>query len=266
MNTRTHRIRHAAAPTLNEPPPLPELAQVTGRSPVKNPFPASSASPPASAFTLIELLTVVAIIGILSAILVVTISAARKASYRAKCVSNMRGVGYGILNHVNDHRGRLPGPLGTDQHGAEYKSNSNGTGFATNHSIGSALGEYLDLKPPQPGGSSQRADVLVCPAWDAVTQKKSGNTTYDSVLWRLNRRDAFGGGTYRNRNISEVETLVTTPEGPANNSPSKIRLMWELDAINQAGYKCPPPVHGSIRNILYLDGHIGTRPSSEKTY
>ncbi|RRJ95987.1 prepilin-type N-terminal cleavage/methylation domain-containing protein [Opitutaceae bacterium TAV4] len=239
---------------MNEPPPLPELAQITGRSPVKNPFPASSAFPPASAFTLIELLTVVAIIGILAAITLATLSGVRKASYRAKCISNMRAVGIGMLAYVNDYRGYFPGPFSTMQHSAGYKSNSSGTGFATDHYIGSALGSYLDLKPPKPGNTTLIADVLLCPAWESIVRIKTAtpNPDYDSRCWHL-KGAVFGQKNNKDnplpRNISEFE------------NPSSRVAIREMDSVNAAGYNCPPPVHGSTRNVLYADGHVGKESS-----
>jgi prepilin-type N-terminal cleavage/methylation domain-containing protein len=60
-----------------------------------------------TAFTLVELLVVIAIIGILVALLLPAIQAARAAGRRTQCMSNMRQVGLGLLNH-HDSRGRFP--------------------------------------------------------------------------------------------------------------------------------------------------------------
>lgn len=67
-----------------------------------------------SAFTLIELLTVVAIIGLLAAILVPVVGKARNASHRAKCSSNVRQICMALLNLANqDRQQRFPGPGGS---------------------------------------------------------------------------------------------------------------------------------------------------------
>lgn len=61
-----------------------------------------------SAFTLIELLVVVGVIGILIGLLLPAIQAAREASRRTNCSSNLRQLGLGILNFAQAHHGHLP--------------------------------------------------------------------------------------------------------------------------------------------------------------
>ncbi len=58
-----------------------------------------------SAFTLIELLTVIAIIGILAAIIVPTVSKVRQNAKNARCVSSLREWGRAIMFCANDNKG-----------------------------------------------------------------------------------------------------------------------------------------------------------------
>gem|GEM_PF-2474276 len=61
------------------------------------------------AFTLIELLTVIAIIGILAAILIPVVGAVRERARASVCLSNMRQIGLGVQMHQADHGERTPG-------------------------------------------------------------------------------------------------------------------------------------------------------------
>ena len=55
-------------------------------------------------FTLIELLTVIAIIGILAAILIPTVGRVREQAKRAKCMSNTRQIGLGLIAAANQNK------------------------------------------------------------------------------------------------------------------------------------------------------------------
>ena len=69
----------------------------------------SSVTRPArAAFTLIELLTVIAIIGILAAIIIPTVGKVRQTAKQSRSLSNVKQIVQGILVYSNDNRGRLP--------------------------------------------------------------------------------------------------------------------------------------------------------------
>jgi prepilin-type N-terminal cleavage/methylation domain-containing protein/prepilin-type processing-associated H-X9-DG protein len=59
-------------------------------------------------FTLIELLTVIAILGILASILFPVFSRARENARRASCQSNLKQIGLGVMQYVQDHDGNYP--------------------------------------------------------------------------------------------------------------------------------------------------------------
>jgi prepilin-type N-terminal cleavage/methylation domain-containing protein len=59
-------------------------------------------------FTLVELLVVVAIIGILIGLLLPAVQSARGSARRTQCASNLRQVTLGVINYAEIHRGRFP--------------------------------------------------------------------------------------------------------------------------------------------------------------
>jgi general secretion pathway protein G len=60
------------------------------------------------AFTLVELLTVIAIIAVLAAIIFPTFSAARGKARQVSCQSNLRQIGMGFQMYTQDYDGYLP--------------------------------------------------------------------------------------------------------------------------------------------------------------
>ncbi|MFA6962753.1 MAG: DUF1559 domain-containing protein [Opitutaceae bacterium] len=59
-------------------------------------------------FTLVELLTVIAIIGILAAIIITSISHIRESARNASCRSNLRQLALATIAHAADKKGMLP--------------------------------------------------------------------------------------------------------------------------------------------------------------
>jgi prepilin-type N-terminal cleavage/methylation domain-containing protein len=74
-----------------------------------------------TAFTLVELLTVVAIAGILATLLLTALSSAKKASARARCIANLRQITLALNMYVDDFEKRPPSlePLITSRYLAD---------------------------------------------------------------------------------------------------------------------------------------------------
>src|SRR3954451_3369851 len=67
-----------------------------------------------SGFTLVELLVVIATIGLLVALLLPAIQSAREAARRTQCKNNLKQIGLGCLNHADAHKFFPSGGWGFD--------------------------------------------------------------------------------------------------------------------------------------------------------
>jgi prepilin-type N-terminal cleavage/methylation domain-containing protein len=59
-------------------------------------------------FTLVEMLVVIAVIGILAALLLSSLSAAKNSSRRTTCVNNLKQINLGVRMYADDHQDAFP--------------------------------------------------------------------------------------------------------------------------------------------------------------
>ena len=98
------------------------------------------------AFTLIELLTVIAIIGILAAILIPTVARARSLAHQAACISHLRNWGVALQMQLQADRNRIP-----------YEGNDDAVTWADTRATSNARA-WFNLLPPY-NGSASLADL-----------------------------------------------------------------------------------------------------------
>jgi prepilin-type N-terminal cleavage/methylation domain-containing protein/prepilin-type processing-associated H-X9-DG protein len=114
-------------------------------------------------FTLVELMTVIGIIGILVALMLPALSGARKAAQTTQCASNLRQIGQAMVNYSVEFRGKFPPNRGDPVYTFWYLKDT--------------LGRYVKQTNPAP--DNQLIDgVLVCPG-DLPDSRRS----YAMNLW-----------------------------------------------------------------------------------
>lgn len=218
-------------------------------------------------FTLVELLSVIAIIGVLAAILIATVGRIRAGAASATCKSNLRHIGLAISLYTQNNRGLLPGPLLVQQ-----KPNLTSSSKSEGQLVG-YIGEYLSA-PAAATGQTHRMDLFVCPGWQRAmpdTSVASNPVIYEiagggSVEYTTDYPNPTWITPWGNKSITSGAASMASYKVPKRLNeiahPGRAAAMWDIDRQAQtfwAGRTDLPaePVHGGQRNYLYFDWHVG---------
>jgi prepilin-type N-terminal cleavage/methylation domain-containing protein/prepilin-type processing-associated H-X9-DG protein len=143
----------------------------------------------ARAFTLVELLVVIAVIGLLIGILVPAVQATREAGRKLQCANNLQQIGLALHNRLAAH-GKLP-PNGVfNFDGSKMVASSPWSAISRILPFleQESLSKIIDFKigyNTQTSVSSQRVGTYLCP--DERNDRGSGtDPTYGNKHWTLN--------------------------------------------------------------------------------
>jgi len=140
------------------------------------------------AFTLIEVLVVVAIIALLVAILLPSLAIARESTRSALCLSDLKQLGNAVQMYTTDNKSVLPGPLHPmlmrDTYDAFYRdrdadSSNSGGGFYRRQQLVFYISKYLSDKSK----TAQSFDRLAtCPTGEALASSNIKQMTSSGVF------------------------------------------------------------------------------------
>ena len=193
------------------------------------PSPFNQGGNPKRAFTLLELLVVIAVIGILAALLLPSLSRAKEKARRTACLSNLRQVNFAIKLYADDNADSLPllsqpnpYPNGV---GAYYKQ---------------LVKSYLGLLGP----ASPDEKVFICP---------SDRTMHTQVT------HAFTSYTFNGYETGEGDIpRITGQKVGAIRNPTRAVLVGEWPAF--FGGSWHPFVREDYRDakneLGFVDGHV----------
>lgn len=207
-------------------------------------------------FSLVELAIAIAVIGVLLAILVPSLSAARRASYRERCSANQALLGKAWIGYLADHEQRFPLVL------AQPAWQWGGVRFsAVNDNA------HLDFQRPitpyvaAPGDGQTVMSVFECPADDGIVTGLRESATGGRSVYR-----SFGTSFRANsfvlsgrRNDGGVRPIV---RGELLASPAQLVLVGDAgwyEIREQTGRTAHWHGDDGACNLCFLDGSVRFR-------
>jgi prepilin-type N-terminal cleavage/methylation domain-containing protein len=216
------------------------------------------------AFTLVEMLVVIAIIGILASLLLTALSQAKEKGYRTQCLNNFKQLALGIQMYADDHGDQLPGPVWQGFWEAYDNVDSKRLSYY--------IASYMGLPAPQ---STPQTNLMArCPSaakhWQGADPDTPPMSTDMPVSY-------IASTAVTNINSGAVSWPFGYPYSAppfnkdTNAAPKLLRdiynpsLSWALTDADQenAGphaayypYLPTTPTHGSVREELFFDWHV----------
>ena len=191
------------------------------------------------AFTLLEMLVVIAVIAVLTTILFPVLGSVRASAQSARCVSNLRQVGVAIQAYASDNKGTLPA---TGFFGISSYYNRDLRNFQN------SLLNYLSLLPATTWSTSSPTDMSHSAIFDCPGYKGAdGGKCYllQQVVTSPN------GTTMKPWGAVSMTGAITTKPLKTSTLPDGAWAIRDNDStptdMNHTGYQ----------NTLYFDWHVG---------
>lgn len=200
----------------------------------------------AKAFTLVELLIVIAILAVLASLLMTQIVSLRQNSKNTECVMRLRNIGTGLLQYAADHDGYLvPGAI------PEYPYRS-----------------WFNVLDPYMGGRDTNFAAGPRPAWTQCPSRKFPIQTEFTVGYGWNFSQ-FGFGFWEeewasgyNSRLGSVaqpsKTIIVGDSTDLTDNELRYRLIYPGNDPTVVAHR-----HSGRGNYVFLDGHVGAYSPEE---
>jgi len=205
-------------------------------------------------FTLIELLVVIAIIAILAAILFPVFARAREKARQSSCLSNLKQIGLGIMQYVQDYDEMYPGRMRGDNSGTTRVS------------------WPILIMPYVKNQQVFRCPSLIDRGWTAFNQRDTSQQFLCNYGYNL---CALGAGGYGASDTAVAMASLTKPAETAavvdmmacscgvKGTSTASNCFGPLNIRTAGGLPPAPGIHNGGLNVAFADGHAKWLPDNE---
>ncbi len=205
---------------------------------------------PAGAFTLVEMLLAVAIIGVLMALLFPVVENLKTNGNQVKCMANLRQIGVAFGQYAADNDGRIV-------KARDYSDWVEGPDGGWPNSWVSNLNPYLADDKRYDGTPATTAKAFQCPSgkdadWNSVSYLANiflGGFRDPELGIRLNLPDIYN--PRRITNCLQPSKCVIVADGDPIKQGFLEFEIWNREALVQLDTR-----HGGTANLLFADGHV----------
>lgn len=219
------------------------------------------------AFTLIEILVVVAILAILASIAIPSFSAARLSASKAKSAANLKNFGAAMYSFVADNNGRMPGATNTNGTLSGISPIAKGS---VTESLQRQLMTYLEKDRPSGTSWVYFMKSLTYPAWQTFNKGTNDNNIPAYIACQSfpipgepNSFSPFGAGNVLPRSLIAVQSQLDQIRAAGQPKPYAVievdQSLYEAVTWNNPSWKknlSTNALHGKVRNVLYFDGSV----------
>ncbi len=238
------------------------------------------------AFTLVELLAVIMIVGVLAALVIGSVARIRDTARRSTCSSNLRQISAAFQLYAADNQGLYPAPrlpdyskwpsaLNYSRSNPPPEANPSGENWQVEISR-YVFRDQTDIQ--QVKNAYGQSNIAHCPSYDLffnTALKLSSQSGYSTAGYGMNMNLNVGGSNYnggtwgkdnaiRFRTVSLNHPAKTVLVGDSSEFFINVSTAWSVDTAHLDGYgNGAPKRHGDSANYLFADGHVTSLSPSE---